>query len=235
MITTLSHCAPAEREKDSARNAPLRFLRKSARALVPTLTVDTGGMTLMYYLLLPHFPVTSIWPVLGASLVPALSNVFTFAIRRRVDIVGLMMILGVLVSQIPAAFGGSQRLLLLRESFLMGLIGLVLILSGTFMRKPVFYYLIREFLMASKSLSKEQFQLLSQTTGFQPSLRTITIAWGLLLSGDFCLRAFMALHMNVGFVLGVAPMLQTALLLTAGAATAVWLSRAIARAFASAL
>jgi len=215
----------------SARNVPLQFLWKSARALLPTLMFDTAGMTLVYYLLLPHFSTTSNWPVLGASLVPAFSNVIHVTRRRSVDIVGLIILLSVLLSQIPAAFGGSQRLLLLRESFLTGLIGVLLIVSTLVMRRPILYYVIREFLMAAKCLTKEHFQLLSQTTSFRRGIRTLTIAWGLLLSVDFCLRAFMALHMNIGFVLGVAPVLQTILLLLAGAATAIWLSRAIARTF----
>ena len=220
-----------ERERASAREAPLQFLRKSVRALLPTLTVDTAGMTLVYYVLLPHFSITSIWPVLCASLVPAVSNIFNFTRRRSLDIVGLIILLSVLVSQIPAAFGGSQRLLLLRESSLTGLVGMLLVISTFFMRKPILYYVIREFLMGNDSLPKEQFQMLWETAGFRRGMRTLTIGWGLLLTGDFCLRAFMALHMNIGFVLGVAPVLLTALLLLAGAATAIWLSRAIARTF----
>ena len=218
-------------EKETARKAPLRFLWKSARALLPTLTVDVAGMTLIYYLLLPHFSATSMCPVLAASSVPAVSSAFNFTRQRRLDVVALLILLGVLGSQIPALFGGSGRLLLLRESFLTGAVGVLLIISPLFMRKPILYYLIREFLKTDGSLSNERFQVLSESAHFQRGLWALTIGWGLLLSGEFVLRAFMALHMSIGFVLGVAPALLTALLLLAGAVTAIWLGRAIARTF----
>jgi hypothetical protein len=209
---------------------PLPFLWESIRALLPTLLVDTGGTTLVYFLLLPHFAQTSLWPVLGASLVPAASNIVNFARRRSFDIVGLIILLGLLVGMLPAAFGGSQRLLLLRESFLTGFIGVVLIVTTFVMRKPVFYWVIREFLTANDSLPEEHFEILWRTAYFRHGCRTVTIAWGALLVGEFFLRVFMVMRMNVAFVLGVAPLLLTLLLLIAGAVTGLWLSGAISRA-----
>ena len=55
----------------------------------------------------------------------------------------------------------------------------------------------------------------------------MTVGWGALLVGEFVLRAFMALRMNIAFVLGAAPVLITILLLLAGLATAFWLAHAI--------
>ena len=217
---------------DSAREKPTRFLWQSIRALIPTLIVDTGGATLVYYLLLPHYPSNSIWPVLGASLVPAASNIFNFVRRRSFDIVGLIVLLGMIVGTVPAAFGGSQRLLLLRESFLTGFIGLLLVVTTFCLRRPVFYYVMREFLTANDSLPKEHFDVLWSRPFFRAGVRNVTFAWGALLLFGFCLRGFMAMTMNIGFVIGVAPVLLTILLLIAGAVTAFWLSGAIGRALA---
>ena len=216
----------------TSSETPLRFLWHSVRALLPTLAVDVGGTTIVYYLLAPHFAQTSIWPVLGASLVPAASNLLNFARRRSIDIVGLIILLGMIVGLVPAAFGGSQRLLLVRESFVTGLIGLVLVISPFVMRKPLFYYIMREFLTANDALPPQHFEILWRTAYFRHGIRTVTIAWGALLLGEFALRGFMAIRMNVGFVLGVAPVLLTTLLLLAGIATAVWLGGAISRALA---
>jgi intracellular septation protein A len=215
-----------------ARETPVRFLWQSIRALLPTLAIDVGGTTIVYYVLVPHFSSSSIWPVLGASLVPAASNLVNFARRRSIDIVGLIILLGMVVGLVPAAFGGSQRLLLVRESFVTGFIGLVLVISPFVMRKPIFYYVMREFLTANDSLPEKHFEILWRTAYFRRGIRWVTVAWGALLLGEFCLRGFMALRMNIGFVLGVAPVLLTILLLLAGVATAVWLGGAIARALA---
>ena len=101
-------------------NAPTRLLWTSFRALLPTLLFDIGGAMIVYYLLLPHFPKASILPLLGASLVPVISNVFNFIRRHSFDMVGIIVLVGLIAGVAGALFGGGQRLLLVRESFLTG-------------------------------------------------------------------------------------------------------------------
>jgi hypothetical protein len=202
------------------------FLWASIRALLPTLAFDIAGTMAVYYLLLPHFGSTSIWPILGASLVPVISNIFNFARRRSFDVVGIIVLLGLLVGMLPAVFGGSQRLLLVRESFFTGLLGVIL-LASALLHRPLAYHVIREFLTANDALPHERWDVLWASGYFRHTIRGITIGWGALLLGEFVLRAFMALRMNVAFVLGAAPVIITILLLLAGLATAFWLAHAI--------
>jgi hypothetical protein len=210
--------------------APLRFLGESFRALIPTLLVDVGGTMIVYYILTRFFVSSSIWPLVGASLVPAVSNIVNIARRRSVDIIGVIILIGLIAGIVPAIFGGAQRLLLLRESFVTGAVGAVLLVSPFVMRRPIGYYVMREFLTANETLPHEHFDVLWRTRYFRHGVRVVTIAWGALLVGEFVLRGFMALRMNIAFVLGVAPILLTILMLLAGAATAIWLGSAIKRA-----
>lgn len=203
-----------------------KFLWASIRALLPTLAFDLAGTMAVYYLMLPHFGATSIWPILGASLVPTISNIFNFVRRRSFDVVGIIVLLGLLVGLAPAAFGGSQRLLLLRESFVTGLLGLILILSAV-LHRPLAYYVIREFLLANEALPHERWDVLWQSGFFRHTIRGITLGWGALLLGEFVMRAFMALRMNIAFVLGAGPIFITILLILAGLATAFVLAHAI--------
>ncbi|HKE35891.1 MAG TPA: hypothetical protein VKB39_00565, partial [Candidatus Baltobacteraceae bacterium] len=118
------------KERPAPEETPLHFLWESFYALLPTLAIDVGGTTIVYYILARFYPSTSIWPVLGASLVPAVSNIVNLVRRGTVDIVGLFILLGMIAGLIPAAFGGTQRMLLLRESFISGLLGLILLVSA---------------------------------------------------------------------------------------------------------
>lgn len=220
------------KEHGEAADAPQKLFWSSFRALLPTLAFDVGGTMLVYFVLSRFFANTSIWPLLGASLVPSISNVFNFVRRGSIDIVGIIVLIGLLVGIVPALFGGSPRLLLVRESFVTGLVGLVLLVSG-FFRRPLAYYVVREFLTANEALPHERFLLLWDDWKFRRGIRIMTIAWGALLLGEFVARAFMALRMNVAFVLGAAPLMFTLLLLVAGAINAVWLGRAIRRVFSA--
>lgn len=222
--------AVAAKERPAPEETPLHFLWQSVRALLPTLAIDVGGTTIVYYILARFYPSTSVWPVLGASLVPAVSNVVNLVKRKTVDIVGLLILLGMLGGLIPAALGGSPRLLLIRESFVSGLLGLILLVSPFVMRKPIGYYVIREFLTANDALPEAHFDVLWRTAYFRHGVRVVTLGWGIVLLGELVLRAFMALTMNVGLVVSISPVIFTTLLLLAGVATAVWLSGAISRA-----
>lgn len=212
------------------RSTPWQLLWESFRALLPTLTFDVAGTMIVYYLLLRYFSTSSIWPLIGASLVPALSNIFNFVRRHTPDIIGLLILVGLVGGIAGAVSGGSQRLLLLRESFVSALTGIALLVSVFVARRPIGYYVIREFLTANEALGHEHFDIVWQHRPFRRGVRIVTLSWGALLVGEFVLRAFMALNMNVAFVLGVAPVLFIILMLLAGSATAVWLTRAISAA-----
>ncbi len=213
----------------AAGKTPQALLWQSFRALVPTLIFDVGGTMLVYYLLAPHFAKSSVWPIVGASLVPVISNVFTWVRRQTVDIVGLIILIGLIGGAAGAIFGGNQRIVLLRESFITGLIGLGLLISPFVSRKPVGYYVMREFLTANEALPHDDFDLLWANAGFRRGVRIMTIAWGALMVAEFMLRGFMALNMNVAFVLGASAPMFTILLLIAGIINAIWLEQAIAR------
>lgn len=203
-----------------------KFLWASIRALLPTMAFDIAGTMLVYYLLLPHFGSASIWPILGASLVPVISNVFNFIRHRTFDVVGIIVLIGLLAGVVPAAFGGGQRLLLVRESFVTGALGVVL-LGSALLHRPLAFHVIREFLTANEALPHERWDVLWASGYFRHTIRAITIGWGALLLGEFVLRAFMALRMNIAFVLGAGPVFVTILLLLAGLATAFFLAHAI--------
>lgn len=217
----------AESHEQAVSARALRgFLWQSIRALLPTLTFDIAGTMAVYYLLLPHFGSTSIWPILGASLVPVISNIFNFVRRRSFDVVGIIVLVSLFVGLVPAVWGGNQRLLLVRESFFTGLLGLILVLSAL-RRHPAAYYVVREFLTANEALPHERWDHLWRSGYFRHTIRAMTFGWGALLLGEFVLRGFMALRMNVAFVLGAGPVLITILLLIAGLVSAFWLAHAI--------
>lgn len=213
---------------------PTQILWRSVRALLPTLVVDTAGATAVYYLLAPHYPVGSVWPVLGASLVPVASNIFNFARRRSFDVIGLIVLLGLIVGALPAAFGASGRMLLLGQSFLTGFIGLGFIVATLFMRQSIMYYVAREVLTANEALPQHELDALWRSPTFRRGARRVTLGWGVLLLGEFGLRALMAMRWNVGLVIGVGPVILTLLLICAGVLTAVWFRAELARTLAAA-
>jgi hypothetical protein len=215
-----------EDHEEFVKKAPRRFLVAVAKAIIPALIVDVGGTLAVYYLLLPHFSSTSLWPLILASMVPVLSNVYDVTKHRKIDVVGILVLLGIAGSIIGVSFGGTQKLLLIRESFITGLVGIALLVSLAF-RKPLGYYLVYEFMTANEKLNPVPFEQLWASRYFRWAIRRGTFLWGLLLIGEFVLRVFLVYTLPVGMVLGVGPLIFNFLLLAAGTISAFGMSRTI--------
>ena len=77
---------------------------------------------------------------LYASAVPPVAwSAMEFARTRRVDAVSAVVLLGIGLSLAAMMLGGSPRLLLLRESLVSGVVGIVFLLSLGCRRTLVFY------------------------------------------------------------------------------------------------
>lgn len=211
-----------------ARIAAWNFFIASARALIPNLVFDVGGTIAVYYSLLAFFPSTSLMPLFGATLVPALSILLNVRKKRCIDVVGIIVLIGLLAGIAGVLLGGSQRLLLLRESFVSGAIGLALFVSPVF-PKPIGYYVMRSF-MSANDLTVTPFDTLWEKPFFRRTVRFTTFFWGLLLLTEFGLRVFFALMLPVVFALAVGPLIMNGLMLAGGALTAIAVGRAVSAA-----
>jgi hypothetical protein len=205
---------------------PLEILFASFRALVPNLLIDIGGTTAVYYMLLPHFGKTSVLPLVMASLVPIVSVTLNALRRRKIDVIAVIVLLGLLGSISGLLFGGGQQLLLIRESFFTGLAGLALFVSPMF-RNPIGYYVISHFMSTHQPHESGLLERLWESAAFRRTIHFITYFWGLLLLTEFGLRVFMALTLPVVFVLTIGPLVLNAMMLAGGAISAVSFSRAL--------
>ena len=210
---------------------PLEMLFGSFRALLPNLLTDIGGATGAYYLLLQHFGKGSVIPVLGASLFPLASMIVGILRKRKFDVVGLIVLLGLLGSLPGMFFSGDPRWLLVRESFFTGLLGVALFVSPMF-RNPIGYYVVTHFMTAHQPQHVTLLDQLWESALFRRTVHFITYFWGLLLLLEFGLRVFMALTLPVVFVLAVGPLVLNALMLAGGLLSAVSFSRAMRAALA---
>jgi hypothetical protein len=202
-----------------------RFVLTALRQLLPSLFVSVVCTLIVYSLLRPHFPPSSIMPLLVASLCPVLGNVLSLVRQHRLDIFGVMVLIGLVVSIIGVLLGGGPRLLLLRESFVTGASGLALLVSLLWPR-PLGYYFARQLLTANDPAAAAWFGALWQYPPYQRAMWGGTVFWGCLLLGEFTLRAAMALMLPV-VVLAVSPVLFNALILRGVAVSAVWVSRVL--------
>jgi hypothetical protein len=176
---------------------------KIRAGLVVELGVNLVLPWLAYRLALPH------WGELGAlyasAVPPVVWSLVEFARTRRVDALSILVLLGIALSIVMMALGGSPRLLLMRESMASGAIGVVFLLSLV-LRRPLTFYLARATVARKEEGGAARFEALwNERPALRRSVRLMTAVWGLGLTGENALRSWLAWHWPVERFLVVSP------------------------------
>jgi hypothetical protein len=177
-------------------------LRNMLLSLVPGLVIDAALPYVIYVLLRPH--TTELNALIASSVPPLISNIVSLVRTRKIDAFGLLIFLGIVVSIIAIFVGGDPRILLVRESLVTGMLGIVCLVSLLF-PKPFMYYLGQHF-------SPIRFSDYWQYSGFRRYMYLITIAWGAFFIGEFLLKVLLVYTLPVAAAVGVTPIVFYVLL-----------------------
>jgi hypothetical protein len=171
--------------------------------VVPTLLVNGVAPFLVYTLL--HAHMSQLHALMVTALVPLADGIVGLVRQRRINAFGALVFLSLVLSSLLVLVGGSPRLILVRESALSGLFGVLMLLS-LFWPQPLVYYLARHFVAPSASAGWHTFQRAATSPRFRSFLRLLTVIWGLVTVLDAGLNTYLAFHLSVGTFLAVTPL-----------------------------
>jgi hypothetical protein len=158
---------------------------------------------LAYRLALPRVGETG--ALIASAVPPLVWSAIELARFRRVDALSVMVVAGIVLSVAAMALGGSPRMLLLRESLVSGAVGVVFLLSLP-MRRPLIFYLARATVAREMEGGAAHFETLwRERPGLATAMRTMTLVWGVGLTAETALRAWMALTWPIERFLVVSP------------------------------
>ncbi|MFM0200068.1 hypothetical protein PQR53_09325 [Paraburkholderia fungorum] len=158
---------------------------------------------LAYRLALPRLGETG--ALIASAVPPIVWSLIELVRFRRVDALSVMVVAGIVLSVAAMALGGSPRMLLLRESLVSGAVGVVFLLSLP-MRRPLIFYLARATVAREMEGGAERFEALwRERPALVSAMRLMTLVWGLGLTGETALRAWMALTWPIERFLVVSP------------------------------
>jgi hypothetical protein len=155
-----------------------------------------------YHWAKPHYG--EVHAIFASALPPMLWSVITFIRDRRIDAISLLVIGGIGLSLVGFAVGGSPKLLLVRESFVTGLIG-VLALGSAAIGKPLIYHLARAIMARQSPAEHDAFVARRDIPAFKRSMMVMTVVWGVGLLGEMGLRVALVFTVPVGTYLVLAP------------------------------
>jgi hypothetical protein len=116
--------------------------------IVSMLFFDIILPLILYYVLKRFMP--EIWALMISGVPPFLVVIYGLISKRRIDILGALIIVSFIVSAVVASLEKNARIQLLRESVVTGTVGITFVITlfpikiGSFQMRPMVYYFARD-------------------------------------------------------------------------------------------
>ncbi|HEV3317452.1 MAG TPA: VC0807 family protein [Candidatus Angelobacter sp.] len=141
-----------------------------------------------------------------ATTFPLGKSIFDLVRRGQVDPISIVVLLGIGTDGIALLFGGSPRLLLVRESLFTGAFGFACFIS-LLLPRPMMFYFGRHFMAGADLQRQARFNEAWRLPEVRFSHRLITSVWGSVFVGELILRIILIYNVPAATVLIVSPIL----------------------------
>ena len=152
-----------------------------------------------------------------ATTFPLGKSIFDLARRGQVDPISIVVLLGIATDGVALLFGGSPRLLLVRESLFTGAFGFACFVS-LLLPRPMMFYFGRHFMAGTDPQRQARFNAAWQLPQVRFCHRLITSVWGCVFVGELILRIILIYRVPAATVLVISPILIGALTIV----TMIW-------------
>jgi len=180
------------------------------RRMLPNLLINAVAPFVINTLARPHM--SAIDALLLASSVPALFTLGGLVWKKRIDTVGVLVVVSLLLSAVFALVFKSPRLLLLQSSAVSGLFGVVMLISLLFPR-PILFYLIRSILTQNDAQRLASFNADWAFPQIRSFYRILTVVWGCLTVAQVLLHALLVFILPISLMLVLGPILNFAVIM----------------------
>jgi hypothetical protein len=155
-------------------------LELSVNLLLPWLT---------YRLLMPH--TTEFAAIAWSAAPPTLWSILELIRHRKIDALSLLVLAGIALSLAALLFGGSPRMLMVRENLFTAPIGLLFLVS-LLMKKPLIYFAAHAVASRQDPQAASRFEAAWQRPNVMHGLRIMSLVWGIGLVVQGVLLGWMA-------------------------------------------
>jgi hypothetical protein len=207
--------------------APGQTAAGSIPAAKPPLAAIAWGIVLnavvpviLYELSKRYYSPSEFTALVVAATFPLGKSAFDLIRRQQVNPISILVLLGILTDGVALLFGGSPRLLLVRESMFTGAFGLACFAS-LLLPRPMMFYFSRYFVAGTDPQRQARFNSAWRLPEVRFCHRLITIVWGCVFVGELILRIILIYRLPAAIVLVVSPVLIGVLTI----ATMIWAFR----------
>ncbi|MFE9002234.1 VC0807 family protein [Streptomyces sp. NPDC007875] len=201
--------------------APARSRRAAILGWVVTLTLNVAAPILTYNVLRDHgwsefaaLLLSSAWPVVDGAV--------HIVWRRRLDELAIVTLVFIVITAVVSTVGAhSARALLIKDSAVTGLFGL-LCLATLLTPRPLMFYLGRKFATDGTEASTAWWNGLWKVDGFRKAMLTMTTVWGVAYCMESAVRIVLSYTLRTDTMVVLSPVLIYAVLASLGVWTGVY-------------
>lgn len=168
------------------------------RSIAMIVIVDVAA-PLVAYSLLRSAGVSAVAALLLSGVFPALGVIIGTVRHRRLDVVGVLVLAGIVVGTVVGLVSHNPRLLLVEGSVPTAVFG-VACLGSLWARHPLMFSFAREFTGPDTAKGREMTRLW-QYEGYRRVFRIITAVWGLGFLLEAALRVVIVYNASTGTAL----------------------------------
>lgn len=177
-------------------------------SLLPMLLYALVAPYVIFRLASPHM--STVAALLLAAIPPAVVTVVDLVRRRRLNLIGSLALLGILIKLTSALFFKDARLVLISDSLLMGVYGL-LMLGSLLVGKPLLLTLAKSALAGMDAGERAQMEQRWLARG-RAKFVFHTALWGAGLLGVLVVNTLLVYTLTVSQFLLVGPAIQYSML-----------------------
>lgn len=159
--------------------------------------------------------------LLAGGIWPVLDSAIHVAWRRKLDEFAVVTLVFLVITAVVSLVGAhSARSLLIKDSAVTGLFGL-LCLATLAAARPLMFYFGRKFATDGTPQSTAWWNGLWQYEGFRTTLRRMTLVWGVAYVAESLVRIVLAYNLDTATMVTLSPFMIYGVL----AALGVWTAR----------
>jgi hypothetical protein len=175
------------------------------RAMLPDLLID-GALPAIAYQILSRHGVADVPALTAGAIFPAVNIIRKFIVTRSLDLIGAIVLIFLTIGVVGSLLSGNVLFVLIKESFITGLVGL-LFLSSLLWKRPIIFYIARQFVAGEDPQRLEWWNGRWEIARFRRVMRVMTTVWGLGYLIEALVRVAIALTLPPGKVVIVSPIL----------------------------
>jgi len=175
------------------------------RAMLPDLLID-GALPAIAYQILSRHGVAAVPALTAGAIFPAANIIRKLVATRSVDLIGAIVLIFLAIGVAASLLSGNVLFVLIKESFITGLVGL-LFLSSLLWKRPIIFYIARQFVAGEDPERLAWWDGLWEHERFRRIMRIMTTVWGVGYFVEALARVGIALTLPPGKVVIVSPIL----------------------------